>query len=402
MPSNLDHVADVNGTELVRLSKLYEFPQFVKQANLEQVMRKTGRAVTVYADPIRKQFPCDSAADTFLSALYFTEKRAEFHPKDASRIQNRLNHYISYWRIEPAIARMYGKHAEYVREKDAELPDSAYAYLHVNQDTGKKTRHLRMINAKEVQAAAEYLETHRDRFVFKDRNAMAKRILEKAAKYGAAVKNREFLEKQAGLGVCDPEQVVALLQDRAHLAKLPALKEKLIKMAATVRDQPRQALTPDMLVELATTVDTVDQGLGLYGRYSQGVPRPEDVIFSATFSKAAADVAEHCALTTGKVYRKADFGRVKLADLESLFGTDFAAEVRHGFDSVDPEKMAELAATLPFPDAQLLDHLMAESGLTPQLQKAASACVGFNEADLQELAKQYAGAVRPNRPVAAR
>lgn len=397
MPSNLDHVADVNGKELHRLSRLYEFPEFVKQANFEQVMRKAARTVTVYADPIRKQFPCDSAADTYLSALYFTEKRAEFHPKEATRIQARLDHYVRYWRIEPAVSRMLTKNAEYRKEKDAELPDSAYAYVHVGDD-GRKTRHLRMINAKEVQAAAEYLETWRDRFVFKDRHAMAKRILEKVAKYGAAVKNREFLEKQAGMGVCDPDRVVAMLQDRARLAKLPALKERLIKTAESVQSQPRVALTPDSLVELTHLVDTVDRHLGLYGRYTDGVPRPEDVIFSATFSKAASEVAESCALTTGKVYKKADFAKVSLDAVESLFGTEFAAEVKRGLGGVDPEKMAELAATLPFPDAQLLDHLMAESGLAPQLQKAASARVGFSEDDFQKLAEQYAAqAVRPGR-----
>src|SRR4051812_16296814 len=85
MSSMHDHVADKNGVELIRLAKQYEFPTFVKQANLDQTLNPGKLPASIYADPRpgREQFPCDTAASTWLSTLYFTEKRAEFHPKDA-------------------------------------------------------------------------------------------------------------------------------------------------------------------------------------------------------------------------------------------------------------------------------------------------------------------------------
>src|SRR6516165_5832337 len=95
----LDHIADTAGQELYRLSQLYEFPDFVKKANMEVVFNKTPVSVHLYADPINKQFPCDTAVNTWLSALYFAEKRAEYHPKDQTRIEHRLSHYTDYWKI---------------------------------------------------------------------------------------------------------------------------------------------------------------------------------------------------------------------------------------------------------------------------------------------------------------
>jgi len=389
MPLRVDHVADASGAELFQLAQRYEFPDFVKQADMDQTFRPVQLAVTAYADPVRQQFPCHSAAATWLSALYFTEKAAEFHPKDQTRIWHRLNHYVDYWRINGDVLLMRAKHAAYKKARDSALPDTSYAWVHVDPQTGHKDRHLRLTNAAEIKAAAEYLQDYRDTFSFKTRHGMARRILEKAGRYGAALPNREFLEKQAGMGVCDPAQVVAMLRDRAHLAKDAGLCDMLVKLAETVAQQPRQALHPSLLAELAATVDTVDQKLGIHGHYSRDVPRPEDVIFAATLTKAASDLAEHCALTSGKVYKKADFARLELSAVESLFGTDFANQVKRGVDNVDAEKMAELVTTLPLPDAELFDRLMADCGLRPQLVKAASARRGFAEADWAALAQTY-------------
>ena len=97
----LDPASDVNREELARLSKLYTFPDFVKQADISQTMNPENPAVTTYADPVRQKFACHTAAATWLSSLYFHEKKAEYHPKDRNRIEQRLQHYVDYWRIRP-------------------------------------------------------------------------------------------------------------------------------------------------------------------------------------------------------------------------------------------------------------------------------------------------------------
>ncbi len=357
MPPVMDHVADTNHAELARLSKLYELPDFVKKADLAKV--------TAPRD--------DTAASTFLSALFFIDKQAEYHAKIRARIEERINYYTGFWKIKAAVDRLAVAHAEYSKEAHADLPDSAFAYV-ATQSTGKKERHLPMRNAMEVKAAAVHLLTFRDRFPYVRRNEMAQRILEKAATYGAAIgPHREFLEKQAGMGVCNPDHVIAMLRDRARLATVPHFKQEIVKLAEITAKQPQQTLHPQMLVELTKTVEAIDRGLGLIGKYTDKIPWPEDVIFEATYSKAASEVDEACPLTSGAVYNREDFKRLKLADVRSLFGDDVAEEVRSGLNSVDAEKMAEVAATLPRPDAMLLDALMKEAGIRPHLTKTASA-----------------------------
>ncbi len=388
--SGRDHVADAAGEDLARYAKLYNFPDFVKRADMEQTFKPERLSVTVYADPVRRQFPCHTAASTWLSALYFTEKRAEFHPKDQAAIQARLDHYVRFWKIASPVQAMLKKHAGYVKEAEADLPDSSYAYVYCDPATGRKERHLCLRNAQEVKTAAEYIYTYRDRFSFKDRHAMAKRVLEKAARYGASLSGRrEFLEKQAGMGACDPASVVRMLKDRAKFADLPALKEQLCKLAATIEGSPKQALHPDNLVSLAETVDGLDRGLRLTGKYSESVPRPEDVIFATVFSKTAEEVASLVSTTSGRAYRKEDFGKLALDDLKSLFGNALADEVRQGVDRVDIEKLAEIVPTLPRGDAVLFDQLMQEANIKPAVVKGASVKQGFSKVDYLKFAKDY-------------
>ncbi len=389
MPAAVDQVADKNGAELFRLSQLYDFPDFVKKADLALVMNPGQLAVTVYADPVRRQFPCHNAPSAWLSAAYFYEKKAEFHPKDAERIEARLNEYVHYWRIKPQVDALRVKNAEYTKSASEKLPDSAYAYVWVGEN-GHKERRLPMRTAGEVKQAADYLFQYADRFDFKTRNVMARKIMTKAAAYGANLgDNRQWMEKSAGLGVGDPKAIVAMIEDRAKLAKDNlTFKQGILKLAEVVRTTPRAALHPDVLADLCHTVENIDRTLGIFGKYAAAVPRPEDVIFSATFSKAAAELTETCALTSGNAYRKDQFAKLALDDVRSLFGDEFAEQVKKGFD-VCAEKMAELAHTLPRGDAELLDRMMADCGLHPVQVKAASVRQGFTDADFMRMAEAY-------------
>lgn len=389
MPAAVDHIADKNGAELYRLSQLYEFPEFVKKADLGLVMNPGQLAVTVYADPVRRQFPCHNAPSAWLSAAYFYEKKAEFHPNDAARIEARLNEYVDYFRIRPSVEAFKAKNAEYTKNAEEKLPDSSYAYVWVG-DNGLKERRLPLRSAAEVKQAADYLHQYADRFDFKTRNAMAKKIMTKAAAYGAGLGAKQvWMEKAAGMGVGDPKAIVAMIEGRAKLASNNlAFKQGILKLAEVVRTTPRAALHPDVLADLCHTVENIDRTLGVFGKYAASVQRPEDVIFSATFNKVAAEMNETCALTSGNAYRKEQFSKLALDDVRSLFGDDFADQIRSGFD-VDSEKMAELAHTLPRGDAELLDRMMADCGLHPVQVKAASVRQGFSQQDYAKMAEAY-------------
>lgn len=406
MPSMMDHIADVSkngGVELYRLSQLYTFPDFVKKGEVEKDLTvPPGVSVTTCADPVRRQFWCHTKAACWLSHLFYQEKKAEFHPKDRTQIEKRLAEYATFHKIKAACDAIVTRWAELHKTAEAQLPDSAYAYVWTG-DNGTKERRLPLRTPMEVKAAAEYVEKYRDNFPYAVRQRMCGKILEKAASLGAGIgQHAEFLEKQCGRGVCDPAEVVAMIEKRAALVPRDAgvtfddngkphggLRDHFLKMAASVRTLPRQALHPDMLVKLAETLDTLDRNLGLVPKYGPDLPRPEDVIFKSTFGKVASEIAQHVATTSGKYYEKEAFRRLPLADVEALFGTDFAASVRTPLGEVDTEKMAEQVATLPRPDAQLLDNLLSDNGIIPAMHKAAAAKQGMNAAAMEAIAATY-------------
>lgn len=384
----LDPGSDANREELSRLSRLYAFPEFVKRADLDTTMA-TQVGVSTHADPRHRRFSCHSAAATWLSGLYFHEKCAEFHPKDRQRIQERLEHYVNYFRIKPAYDRMV--QAVEGMHKQADLPDETYAYVWVDDQNGSKERHLPMQSAIEVKAAAEWLHRYRGRLPFHDRNTCACRILEKAAQFGAAIpaKINEWLEKQAGQGVCDPQKVYQAIAQRAQLTKSAEFRNEILKLAKTVQGKPSYAFEPGQMVKLAVTLDHLDRALGIRDdSYGAVLQRPEDILFEVTFTKAAAAQTELCALTSGNVYSKEQLAKLSSDDLASLFGADFADEVC-SLGRVDVEKLAEVAHTLPRPDAELLDQLMQEVGASPTLQKSASTRHGLSQKELEALATQY-------------
>lgn len=384
----IDPVADASGAELYRLSRLYEFPDFVKRADAAATRAAAGLAASAYADQEQRRFPCHTPAATWLSCLFFEDKRASFQPAVRDRVGGRLAAFAGYWRIGDAVDAVRAKAAAYRAAATAGDPDDAYAYVWVDAETGAKERRLPIKSAAEVAAAADWLHTYRDRLAFADRHRIATKILDKAAQFGAALGGRgEFLERQAGRGIGDQAQIVAMLQGRALRAKAAEQRDGILKLAEFVRTAKAAVLGPAVLVKLAVTVDTTDRALGLTGQYGPGLPAPEDVIFGATFRKVAADLAESCQTTSGAVYDRAKFAGLSLASVRDLFGPAFATEVAAD-GRVDPVKMAELAATLPRPDAELLDRLMADAGLHPAARKAASAKVGFTQADYQQMVDQ--------------
>jgi hypothetical protein len=256
-------------------------------------------------------------------------------------------------------------------------------------EDGSKQRQLPIRNPMEVKVAAEWLSRYRDRLPFQYRHKIACKILEKAAAYGVGLGDlTETVERTAGRGVCSPAEVAKMLDGRALLAKSASHREKIADLARAVRTQPAVTLSPDRLVKLAEVVDNIDRTIGIADRYGPALPRPEDVIFKATYTKAASELADHVATTSGKVYEKTAFRKLSVADVKSLFGEDFAGRVSNGLE-IDPEKMAEEVATLPRPDAELLDSLLADSGVAPVLQKAASVREGFTPDDWAAMAKRY-------------
>jgi hypothetical protein len=382
----LDHVADVNGVELHRMAKLYGLPDFVKTADDAETLRPGQLPKSVYADPATNHYPCHTPASTYLSCVFFTEKQANYHPKNRARVQTQLDAFVKHWGIKSAVDEMRVKYEASHKNADDRLPDSDFAFVFVTDD-GSKTRHWRMKNAAEVKAAADALFTNKD-MPFSDRNVIANKILTKAAQYGASLGEHEtFVERQAGRGVCDPEQVCVMLQNRARLVKSAQQRDAMVKLADGIAKNPH-SLTPDKLVELAVTIDKLDRMHKLAGHYTEAIPDPVNVIFSSTYGQIKQATDSACALTTGAVYDSSQFSKIALNELRDLFGGEFADEVSTGLE-LDPIKLAEQVSALPRPEAEMFEQMLDAAGVPPMAHKAASERAGLSPQLLQALSANY-------------
>lgn len=373
----LDQTRDISGRETHRLLSLYGTPDFVKNAGHEKLC---GDPETMprhmYADPYRKLYPCHTAPATWMSALFFTDKRASFDENTANEIQAKLDKSAEYFGIKGLMAQTQEKIASDATNELAKLDDTNFAIVWVDE-SGRAERHWPLRNATEVKFAAAHFETYRDDFAFADRNKIANKILDKALEYGAQIAEQEhMLEAAAGRGMCAAKVAAQMLRERALLTKRShsALSAELSKLAATIEANPDDARTEDCRLKLASVVDGFDRETKLFRLYDAGgLSRPEEILFAITEKVARDFTAQHVQTTTGNVYDLDDLEKLAVEEVRNWMGDDFVDAVSDGGVFMDRSKLAAIVPTLDRGMAATLDRLLTESGASPAVKAAEEA-----------------------------
>lgn len=391
MTKILDQTSDINGQQLYRLSKLYTLPAFVKKASSTDIYGVDELETHQYADPATRQFPCHTAASTYISTLFFMDKRAELDTSKAEYMDNRLDDFAFVHGITDTIKGLRDKLATITKSASADASEDDFALLlsKDESDTGKAEKYYPLRNALEVKKAAEYLSEYKAELPYKYRQRMAEKILEKADVYGAGLGDLDdFLHKQAGHGAAAAEEIAKMLFSRAKLMKRAKKVEYGIKMAEIARSvlDNNGVHDQDKLVKLACLVDDADRESGL-NRYLLDLPAVEDIFFNITEKKASQLRSEHFATTSGNTYKLADTDKLKLAEVKALMGSDFAEAISTGGLFVSPEKLAEIAPTLPRGDATLFDKMLATFGIHPVAKEAAYEDTSLTQEELKEWAR---------------
>ena len=389
----LDPASDTTGAELTRLASLYEFPDFVKNAAIDDILQPGELVSNAFADEVNRKFACHTPAATWLSQLYFEEHKDQLQPAQRAHIENRLQKFAQLFGIENERTVVQEKVAMNRRVED--IPDSDYAYVWDDPENGvQKFYPLR--NPQEIKAAADWLFSVRDRMIYADRQKVAARVLEKAgsAAIGLPEDTLEFLDKQAGNGIPDVDQLTLAIRYRAALAKDAQLRTEIEKMAELVLQVPQLLATTVNMVEFASTLETIDHALGIRGRYSENLARPEDVLFSHTHRKIAADVATLCPLQSGSLYEHAQFEKLSRDTIVADFGEAVARQVCRGLE-VDGAEFAKFAANLPHLQARRVEEMLAEIGQHSQMRKSGGS-LSLPVSELTQLAEQYARSLPPD------
>lgn len=398
MATVLDHTQDLTGRETYRLTQLYIPPEFVKQAEHE---RLHGNPETMqphlYADQRNRLYPCHTPAATWMSTLFFADKRAEHKPGVAKIIEARLDAAANHFHIKAACDALKQKIAADSVDDMAKLADSEFALVWVTE--GRRERNYPLRNSTEVKTAAAWFNNYRDQFVFADRNCIARKILEKAAQYGADVADhRELLGKVAGYGQCAASEMVAMLQQRASMVARshPDYSAEMTKLAEMIEKNPENAREAGTREKMAGIVDQFDRQTHLNRLYDEGgLERPEEVLFKVTEKAAQEFVRDHFQLNSGTVYEKAAFEALPLDHIQNWMGEAFANEVAAGGLMVDTTKLADVAATLPRGDAEMFDRMAKSGGIGPFVVEKAAQATGIELDELYALADQCP----PSQPV---
>ena len=373
-----DPTTDNSFVKLAELLRKYEAPAYVKQASFGTFTALQEAPVAIFASPTTRQFPTHTKAATWLSALYFLDQDV---PENSTvqAIGNRIIKAAEFHGILPDVLSLEAEITQQEKTAAEELPDSCYTYVWLAED-GSKQRYYPLTNGLEVKQASEWLYEYRNALTFKDRHVIATKILEKAAEFGATVKDRNFIEKQAGRGTGSKSEILAMLRTRAQLLPDSEFQQGVVKLAAAVTAMPTEAMTCDMLVKMAEVVYEVDAALGFTAAsYSAAVPRPEDVCFSSTFYKQAqAKAVEVCELTTGAVYEKKALSQLTRTELQQTFGDQFVAEVSDIF-GVNLDKLADAVETLPADSADMISRLLASKQVYAEKQAAENTELSWME-----------------------
>lgn len=355
----LDHAHDISGRETHRLTALHPAPDFVKSAADERLNGDETLPRHLYADQHNKLYPCHTAPATWMSALFFADKQAQFEEKQADVIKSRINKAAEYFGISGLIAGL---------EKTAStgldaVSDDDFGIVWVAAD-GRKERHWPLRNGSEVKFAAAHFKQYRDEFVFEDRNRIATKILEKAAHFNADVSVAEgTLELAAGYGACAAKMASQMLKDRVRLTQrqYKDLAGELSKLAEIIDQNPERARAVDTRLKLASAVDNFDRSTHLYRLYDAGgLPRPEEVLFAVTEKVAREFLNQNVETTTGNVYALDDLEKLAVEDVRAYLGDDFADAVSAGGVYMDRDKLAAIVPTLDRGMATTLDQLMSE------------------------------------------
>lgn len=369
-----DQIGDKGGQLLVKMAKLHGLPDFVRNACVDASSDVSQIKSASFADPALREFPCHTAAATYISAMYLAEKRAEMESSKYDTISQRIDRFAKFHKIGSHINTFRHKHAEH--QKEAELTDDDYAFV---DESGK--RYLPIRNAQEVKAAADWICSNKRQIAFSDRVKMARAVVRRSKTYGISLDNEYDLHKQAGLGFTTKDGLVNLLESRRTVAR-DEYKEAFDGMAKIASETPQVMLQNESMLKIAETVDTFDRKFGFIHKYGELFPAPEDSLFGTTFKQAEEAVKPLCQLTTGTIYDRNNFAKIALDEISDLFGSDIAEDVRTGY-TLDVNKLAEVMESMPMDDAEVFDRLLESKGVQPEIVKDAIAHLDSNWAEQQ-------------------
>ncbi len=383
MATPTDFNDDISQRELYAMDHLYGVPQFAKEAQLETKERLDRLPLSCFGDIGNRKFPCHSKAATWLANAYFKKAQASYSKDEVRQIQERLLKAATFWNIKGLVNEYNDKFTKLAHFEAPSLADADYALV-VNYGN-EKIRRMPINTALCVKHAGEFLFANRFNYPFEWRKAAADRILRKAVFFDeqheqGLLKTAEnpgpagnfeletvaYLQRASELGMSMPGRVAVKVAERAMMIpeRFVAHREMLLKVAKAFGT--KSVCNRGDLHKMACVLDAVDRETGLCMAYPDGLELPEEVCFDVLQKEAEEILDNNVMLQTGNSYPLGAFSILPIEKVAEILGEEIAGSMRGLDNALDLEKLAEIAPTLPRPDAKLLE-LMLEQAVRPSV-----------------------------------
>jgi len=325
----LDQFNDSNKSGIFALSKVLDFPEFVKEAHIDPDERAS-LPTRAFADTVNRMFPVHTRAHTWLSAGYFS-KYADQDPG----IQKTLDDACKSWGIEPpAMREPVAKEARYT----INYPDPCNHSSAIN-------------NADDLIKVAEDIRAH-GRYPLSVRMSVARQVLRAPEDLQINLPRGPELHKIAGYGVGLESAALATLRQRELMSEKswPACVRGFKEAAEYTRAVAvKGVLSPEFTIKLAGMVDAFDRFSQAHTRYNQAFQAPER-LFECT-TRDIDDIQDSAVwLSTGNMVSR-----------QLLKTAASRKALRHmGCDISTDDKLFESIAGLPERRARVLLNAIGE------------------------------------------
>lgn len=344
----IDHLNDPMMKTFVKLASQYNVPDFVREAAGEDLAAPKAAGAHTYALPSRKALPIHNKAAAWLSAMYFDADKKPYGEFEIKQARSRIQQALDLFEIE------WPKHS--ITEEV--IP--AEAYLVEKQGRGI----LPVRNENELKLAKAYLSEHRGGFDQATLKEASGKLLDRADALGFTLADRDryVLELDAGRFTLATDEVVKAAKSRSGVAKMYGMTDtadKFHKLANDISDFGI-LLSEELADETLAAFAQFDEskagrvaGLGQPNRYPRSFvskwANDRKVVFSATGDVySSQDIAKLPQSVLSEVAKAAN---LQTADQLGLF--------------LDPDRVAEAAASLDSVSAAKAARLLKKAGVKP-------------------------------------
>jgi len=297
----------------------YPLPDYVAEYTAEQDKIASELPESLFACPARREYPVDSKASTWLSAMYVAAENT----KTAEDAMFVIKASAAVWGISDDVDKVIAAVGSQSVKQASAPDDSDYGWIDRDANGKVIARRYGIFDKAGVMKAASYFLENRDSYHYRTREKVASFIVKKAAEYGVS---REVLgpdiEKEAGAGIPVKAVIKSELEERARLAKHADCGE-LLANVNKVLDACDPAELPEAIDKIASLVNEYDMAEDLVQHYGKRITRPSEFLRTMD-EKTAADLVDKAVYIDGYA-----FDYVKLAEL--VPSSEFYAAMGPGF-----------------------------------------------------------------------